>query len=75
MLYRLGEYINTRVGQFHVILDDWIEIYSFNNDYFVDQREKIAGMEYAGNKVTGKKLHGSDVDSNCWHRNFLYSQN
>jgi len=30
----------------HVILEDKIEIYSFNNDYFVDQKEKEFGLFY-----------------------------
>jgi hypothetical protein len=32
----------------HVIFDDRIEIWSFNNDYFVDQREKRAGIQFRG---------------------------
>lgn len=34
------------VNHLHVILDDRIEIYSFNNDYFVDQRSKKAGIGF-----------------------------
>lgn len=30
----------------HVILDDRIEIYSFNHDYFLNQHEKIFGIEH-----------------------------
>lgn len=30
----------------HVILDDRIEIYSFNHDYFLNQSDKIIGLEY-----------------------------
>jgi hypothetical protein len=30
----------------HVVLDDRIEIYSFNHDYFVPQKGKLAGIEY-----------------------------
>jgi hypothetical protein len=30
----------------HVIKDDRIEIYSFNQDYFLDQDEKLLGLEY-----------------------------
>ena len=36
------------VNHLHVILDDRIEIYSFNNDYFVDQRSKKAGIGFDG---------------------------
>ena len=32
----------------HVILDDRIEIYSFNHDYFVDQKSKIFGIQHRG---------------------------
>jgi hypothetical protein len=34
----------------HVILDDRIEIYSFNNDYFIDQSSKNFGMTYQERK-------------------------
>lgn len=34
----------------HVILDDRIEIYSFNHDYFVDQKSKIFGIEHREQK-------------------------
>lgn len=30
----------------HVILEDRLDIYSFNHDYFVDQHTKLAGIEY-----------------------------
>jgi hypothetical protein len=30
----------------HLIFDDRVEIWSFNNDYFVNQREKRAGIEF-----------------------------
>lgn len=30
----------------HVVLDDRIEIYSFNHDYFVDQKSKIFGIQH-----------------------------
>jgi hypothetical protein len=30
----------------HVIKDDRIEIYSFNQDYFLDQNEKLIGLEH-----------------------------
>ena len=33
-------------NQLHVIFDDRIEIYSFNHDYFVNQRIKNFGMAY-----------------------------
>ncbi|PDW02505.1 hypothetical protein CJ255_13565 [Candidatus Viridilinea mediisalina] len=39
----------------HVILEDRIDIYSFNNDYFVNQREKAIGIEYKINLPVSKK--------------------
>lgn len=33
----------------HVIFEDRIDIYSFNNDYFVDQDKKHLGMKYSDN--------------------------
>lgn len=33
-------------NQMHIIYEDRIEIISFNHDYFVDQKKKIAGIEY-----------------------------
>lgn len=37
----------------HVIHDDKIEIYSFNNDYFVDQKSKDFGFAYRIPKIFG----------------------
>lgn len=36
-------------NQLHVILDDCIEIYSFNHDYFLSQIDKKVGIEYITN--------------------------
>jgi hypothetical protein len=33
-------------NQMHVILSDRLEIYSFNNDYFIEQEKKLYGVEY-----------------------------
>lgn len=33
-------------NQLHVIKDDCLEIYSFNHDYFVEQKEKELGLSY-----------------------------
>jgi hypothetical protein len=49
-----GEPVNWRVfptskhygNQLHIVYEDRIEIISFNHDYFVDQRSKLAGLEY-----------------------------
>jgi hypothetical protein len=37
----------------HVILDDRLEIYSFNNDYFVDQKSKDFGFAFRQPKTFG----------------------
>lgn len=37
----------------HVILDDRIEIYSFNNDYFIDQKSKDFGVAFKTPKTYG----------------------
>ena len=34
------------LNHLHVVLDDRIEFYSFNHDYFVDQSQKVMGSEY-----------------------------
>lgn len=34
------------LNHLHVILEDRIEFYSFNHDYFVDQSHKVMGSEY-----------------------------
>ncbi len=39
-------------NQLHVILEDRLDIYSFNNDYFVDQASKTAGIEYRNSTYT-----------------------
>lgn len=49
-----GEPVNWRVfprskhyeNQLHVIYDDRLEIWSFNHDYFIDQKLKVAGITY-----------------------------
>lgn len=40
----------------HVIKDDRIEIYSFNQDYFLDQNEKLIGLEHK----TPRNWYGRD---------------
>ena len=50
----LGEPVNWRVfpqsrnytNQLHIIYEDSIHIYSFNHDYFVDQKKKKIGMSF-----------------------------
>jgi hypothetical protein len=49
-----GEVINWRLfsrsvqyeNQLHLIYDDRLDILSFNHDYFVDQRQKLSGIQY-----------------------------
>jgi hypothetical protein len=53
-LYLPGEPVNWRVfprsrhyeNQLHVVREDHLDIYSFNDDYLVDQKSKLAGIEY-----------------------------
>ena len=53
-----GEPINWRIfprskfyeNHLHVIFDEYIDIYSFNNDYFVDQKQKLAGFIASNSK-------------------------
>jgi len=40
----------------HVIMDDRIDIYSFNQDYFLDQNEKLIGLEHK----TQRREYGRD---------------
>jgi len=52
-----GEPVNWRVfskshyytNQLHIIYEDRLEIFSFYNDYFVDQENKISGINMSGN--------------------------
>lgn len=37
-------------NQLHVLLDDCMEIYSFNHDYFLSQSDKIIGINYVGER-------------------------
>ena len=39
----------------HVILDDRIEIYSFNHDYFLNQKDKEIGIEFIQKKETWRQ--------------------
>ncbi|MDR2147705.1 MAG: hypothetical protein LBE91_14725 [Tannerella sp.] len=46
----------------HVILDDRIEIYSFNHDYFLNQREKKIGIQFTQEKHIQRRV-GSYFDN------------
>lgn len=43
----------------HVIKDDRIEIYSFNQDYFLDQDEKLLGLTYK--PLTDRYIRGQSI--------------
>jgi hypothetical protein len=53
-----GEPVNWRIfsrskfyeNQLHIVYDDRLEIYSFNDDYFVNQETKKAGIKYYEHK-------------------------
>lgn len=56
-----GEPVNWRVfsrsrhyeNQLHIVYEDRLEIYSFNHDYFVNQKEKIRGTSHSeGNRFS-----------------------
>lgn len=44
----------------HVILDDRIEIYSFNHDYFIDQKSKVFGIKH---RVANPRFGGNSIPS------------
>jgi len=46
-------------NQLHVIYDDHILIYSFNHDYLLDQKEKIAGTSVFGRSLLNSRFHGA----------------
>lgn len=58
-----GEPVNWRVfprskyyeNQLHIIYEDRLEIYSFNHDYFVNQKEKRSGIQYFYSRTERKK--------------------
>jgi hypothetical protein len=61
-----GEPVNWRVfprskfyeNQLHVIYDDRLDIYSFNDDYFVKQDQKKAGLRYYDREQTPSRRSG-----------------
>lgn len=46
----------------HVILDDRIEIYSFNHDYFISQGDKKLGIEYTPTITSYRKKQNYSFD-------------
>ncbi len=45
-------------NQLHVIYENRLEIFSFNHDYFIDQKEKISGVRaYGSISSNGSKKH------------------
>lgn len=52
----------------HVILDDRIEIHSFNHDYFIDQAEKEIGIQFTAEKHRRnyKRSYFDDTDESLF---------
>lgn len=57
----------------HVILDDRIEIYSFNHDYFLDQEEKNIGIQFTSEKHrrTRRTSYFDDTDESLFDNDDL----
>jgi len=57
----------------HVILDDRIEIYSFNHDYFLDQEEKNIGIQFTSEKHrrTRRTSYFDDTDESLFDKDDL----
>lgn len=57
----------------HVILDDRIEIYSFNHDYFLDQEGKNIGIKFTSEKhrSTKRTSYFDDTDESLFDNNDL----
>lgn len=57
----------------HVILDDRIEIYSFNHDYFLDQEEKNIGIQFTSEKHrrTRRTSYFEDTDESLFDNDDL----
>lgn len=57
----------------HVILDDKIEIYSFNHDYFLDQEEKNIGIQFTSEKHrrTRRTSYFDDTDESLFDNDDL----
>ena len=57
----------------HVILDDRIEIYSFNHDYFLSQEGKRIGIKFASEKHrrTYKTSYFDDTDESLYDNSDL----
>lgn len=57
----------------HVILDDRIEIYSFNHDYFLDQEEKNIGIQFTSGKHrrTKRTSYFDDTDESLFDNDDL----
>lgn len=57
----------------HVILDDRIEIYSFNHDYFLNQKEKELGIQFKAEKHfrSRRTSYMDDTDESLFEINDL----
>ena len=58
-------------NQLHVILNDRIEIYSFNHDYFLNQEEKQLGIQFKPEKYSWSKKpsYFDDTDESIFGAN------
>lgn len=45
-------------NQLHVILDERLDIFSFNNDYFISQMDKTMGLAFS---MDDKQRHSASV--------------
>jgi hypothetical protein len=50
----------------HIIHEDKLEIYSFNNDYFVDQKSKDFGFAYKPSKTFGRRYNQYERDEDYY---------
>lgn len=57
----------------HVILDDRIEIYSFNHDYFLNQKDKEIGIQFTAEKHrrTARTSYFDDTDESLFDNDGL----
>ena len=57
----------------HVILDDRIEIYSFNHDYFLNQQDKEIGIQFTAEKHrrTSRASYFDDTDESLFDNGYL----
>lgn len=59
----------------HIIQDEQAEIYSFNNDYFVDQKSKDFGFAYRAPKIFGRSYTRYEADEDYYDFDDLDADN